>query len=71
MLESATEIITNAIVALDKHRADADDDFESAHIEADKILCQLLRDLAPYLPISASLMPRLIERYNEVGKWYS
>lgn len=39
-----------------------DDDTETAHIKADDILCELLKDLG---------FNDLVDEYNNISKWYS
>lgn len=38
------------------------EDTEAAHLEADEILCQYLRELGA---------TELVDRWNEIDKWYA
>jgi hypothetical protein len=39
-----------------------DEDQETAHVEADRILCQLLKELG---------FKKLVKKYQDIPKWYA
>jgi hypothetical protein len=51
-----------AIEALKAIKVDYNDDTELAHVEADKVLCELLTALGH---------GDVVTEYNTIGKWYA
>ena len=51
-----------AIEALKAIKANNGTDFEMAHVEADKLLCELLTALG---------YGDVVTEYNTIGKWYA
>ena len=49
-----------------------DEDYERAHIEADKLLIETLAALAVYAPeLDQPVVDQIIADYGDVGKWYA
>lgn len=47
-----------------KMKACNSDDWESAHCEADSVLCELVEKYCPF-------GKEVVEEYDKIGKWYA
>ncbi len=64
MTEEQTRQLTEYLEDLRRIKEDAREDIETAHIEADDLLCYVILSAAPHLET-------FIQEYRNMDKWYS